>query len=174
MVFCLLNFCFSCLAPRFSPALATKTDVLTCFTTFLLGAPSARVRSISLRVKGKLALLVGQADRSTLRVCASSATLTEPSARVRSLSLRVKGKLALLVGQADRSTLRVCASSPVATEPSARVRFRPLFPNKKAPERELFYLERVKGIEPSYSAWEAAALPLSYTREVCFIVQSRR
>jgi hypothetical protein len=27
-------------------------------------------------------------------------------------------------------------------------------------------LERVKGIEPSYSAWEAAALPLSYTRAV--------
>ena len=26
-------------------------------------------------------------------------------------------------------------------------------------------LERVKGIEPSYSAWEAAALPLSYTRK---------
>jgi hypothetical protein len=26
------------------------------------------------------------------------------------------------------------------------------------------WLERVKGIEPSYSAWEAAALPLSYTR----------
>tara|TARA_A100001391_G_scaffold83275_1_gene54474 strand:- start:17539 stop:17691 length:153 start_codon:yes stop_codon:yes gene_type:complete len=25
-------------------------------------------------------------------------------------------------------------------------------------------LERVKGIEPSSSAWEAAALPLSYTR----------
>jgi hypothetical protein len=25
-------------------------------------------------------------------------------------------------------------------------------------------MERVKGIEPSYSAWEAAALPLSYTR----------
>ena len=25
-------------------------------------------------------------------------------------------------------------------------------------------VERVKGIEPSYSAWEAAALPLSYTR----------
>jgi hypothetical protein len=28
------------------------------------------------------------------------------------------------------------------------------------------YLERVKGIEPSYSAWEAAALPLSYTRVI--------
>ena len=27
-------------------------------------------------------------------------------------------------------------------------------------------MERVKGIEPSYSAWEAAALPLSYTRSV--------
>src|SRR5262249_32132100 len=27
-------------------------------------------------------------------------------------------------------------------------------------------LERVKGIEPSYSAWKAAALPLSYTRAV--------
>src|SRR5205085_1706721 len=25
-------------------------------------------------------------------------------------------------------------------------------------------MERVKGIEPSYSAWKAAALPLSYTR----------
>jgi hypothetical protein len=24
--------------------------------------------------------------------------------------------------------------------------------------------KRVKGIEPSYSAWKAAALPLSYTR----------
>jgi hypothetical protein len=28
----------------------------------------------------------------------------------------------------------------------------------------LWELERVKGIEPSYSAWKAAALPLSYTR----------
>jgi hypothetical protein len=35
-------------------------------------------------------------------------------------------------------------------------------------ERQEIYrirgLERVKGIEPSYSAWKAAALPLSYTR----------
>ena len=30
-------------------------------------------------------------------------------------------------------------------------------------------LERVKGIEPSSSAWEAAALPLSYTRTACEI-----
>jgi hypothetical protein len=31
--------------------------------------------------------------------------------------------------------------------------------------RQYVRLERVKGIEPSYSAWKAAALPLSYTRE---------
>jgi hypothetical protein len=28
-------------------------------------------------------------------------------------------------------------------------------------------VERVKGIEPSYDAWEAPALPLSYTRVSC-------
>jgi hypothetical protein len=33
-------------------------------------------------------------------------------------------------------------------------------------------MERVKGIEPSYSAWEAAALPLSYTRVGCPFSQS--
>lgn len=27
-------------------------------------------------------------------------------------------------------------------------------------------MERVKGIEPSYAAWEAAVLPLNYTRFV--------
>ena len=26
------------------------------------------------------------------------------------------------------------------------------------------WMERVKGIEPSYAAWEAAVLPLNYTR----------
>jgi hypothetical protein len=31
-------------------------------------------------------------------------------------------------------------------------------------KKYLQILERVKGIEPSYSAWKAAALPLSYTR----------
>jgi hypothetical protein len=29
-------------------------------------------------------------------------------------------------------------------------------------------LERVKGIEPSYEAWEAAVLPLNYTRGLLF------
>ena len=33
-------------------------------------------------------------------------------------------------------------------------------------------MERVKGIEPSYEAWEAAVLPLNYTR-VCQIIKAR-
>ena len=32
------------------------------------------------------------------------------------------------------------------------------------PEQKRKDLERVKGIEPSYEAWEAAVLPLNYTR----------
>ena len=35
-----------------------------------------------------------------------------------------------------------------------------------ATSQRLKWLERVKGIEPSYSAWKAAALPLSYTRSL--------
>ena len=31
---------------------------------------------------------------------------------------------------------------------------------------EAKHLERVKGIEPSYEAWEAAVLPLNYTRDL--------
>jgi hypothetical protein len=34
-------------------------------------------------------------------------------------------------------------------------------------------MERVKGIEPSYSAWKAAALPLSYTRTPFFYANPR-
>jgi hypothetical protein len=34
-------------------------------------------------------------------------------------------------------------------------------------------MERVKGIEPSYSAWKAAALPLSYTRDFNTLVRFR-
>ena len=30
--------------------------------------------------------------------------------------------------------------------------------------------ERVKGIEPSYAAWEAAVLPLNYTRKAIVII----
>ena len=40
--------------------------------------------------------------------------------------------------------------------------------NRKGSRKRLKRLERVKGIEPSYSAWKAAALPLSYTRMSAF------
>jgi hypothetical protein len=35
---------------------------------------------------------------------------------------------------------------------------------KGLPEAALFNMERMEGIEPSYAAWEAAVLPLNYTR----------
>src|SRR5579871_3456951 len=34
-------------------------------------------------------------------------------------------------------------------------------------------LERAKGIEPSYAAWEAAVLPLNYAREISDLARSR-
>ena len=37
------------------------------------------------------------------------------------------------------------------------------YKKSKSPKRG-FFLERVNGIEPSYAAWEAAVLPLNYTR----------
>ncbi len=46
------------------------------------------------------------------------------------------------------------------------------FANKKRPNRGAFFLlERVKGIEPSYRAWEASVLPLNYTRMNAFILR---
>ena len=36
----------------------------------------------------------------------------------------------------------------------------------------ILLLERVKGIEPSSSAWKAVALPLSYTREIKNLARS--
>lgn len=35
---------------------------------------------------------------------------------------------------------------------------------KKAPRRSPGLVERLTGIEPAYQAWEACALPLSYSR----------
>jgi hypothetical protein len=38
---------------------------------------------------------------------------------------------------------------------------------KSAVDRSTFAgLERAKGIEPSYAAWEAAVLPLNYARKI--------
>jgi hypothetical protein len=35
-------------------------------------------------------------------------------------------------------------------------------------------MERAKGIEPSYAAWEAAVLPLNYAREISGLAHVRR
>jgi hypothetical protein len=35
-------------------------------------------------------------------------------------------------------------------------------------------LERAKGIEPSYAAWEAAVLPLNYARKINDLARTRQ
>jgi hypothetical protein len=45
-----------------------------------------------------------------------------------------------------------------------RMDFNPNPQRQKGLEGARLRLERVKGIEPSYAAWEAAVLPLNYTR----------
>jgi hypothetical protein len=54
--------------------------------------------------------------------------------------------------------LRSSVTRRVTREPKHKASLR------KIHSKPLKSLERVKGIEPSYSAWKAAALPLSYTR----------
>ena len=51
----------------------------------------------------------------------------------------------------EQAVRGACASESVVQLTESQVKFTEM-------------LERVKGIEPSYSAWKAAALPLSYTR----------
>ncbi len=34
----------------------------------------------------------------------------------------------------------------------------------------LYHMERMKGIEPSYQAWEARILPLNYTRKYLYSI----
>jgi hypothetical protein len=82
-----------------------------------------------------------------------------PGTRVagRTSARRPHGSLACNVGRGGRRSRRTC--SPSREEPSAGVSSE--FRSRLWP---WILLERVKGIEPSYSAWKAAALPLSYTR----------
>ncbi len=108
------------------------------------------------------------------RLCASLLTQPNPFTRVQFPDSffyeRVNGKLALLAGQAGRSSkgsARRCLRNRTLL-----LGFNSLIHSfhKKMPVKGHFFMERVKGIEPSYSAWEAAALPLSYTRNF-FIFQ---
>ncbi len=70
---------------------------------------------------------------------------------------------------------RYHAASPAFIRPrrrQARVRFLRSFPKKHPPAApEGVFLERVMGIEPTWPAWEAGALPLSYTRAKSIITQ---
>ena len=59
--------------------------------------------------------------------------------------------------------VRAAVGEP-SDRPSGCKRLRPI-------DRGRGRLERVKGIEPSYSAWKAAALPLSYTRTALLLTQ---
>ena len=59
----------------------------------------------------------------------------------------------------SRAQTSMRAELPSGKLPTTRVRRR-----ISRLSRSMTLLERVKGIEPSYSAWEADVLPLNYTR----------
>ena len=80
-------------------------------------------------------------SRPSVRVCRSSS-----ARRLRALLRRRRGA-------------QVAQQAMVLHCEGGRLCWRPLFLVALVEK-----LERVKGIEPSYSAWKAAALPLSYTR----------
>src|SRR5215211_5022956 len=69
-------------------------------------------------------------------------------------------KIAILGSGEFRHSDRHCVAPFVAEREEKEPVYQRLLRNK----RNWLVLERVKGIEPSYSAWKAAALPLSYTR----------
>ena len=63
-----------------------------------------------------------------------------------------------------RSALKMSHRDIFLTRRPSRVRS-PSLKRKSTPQGVLPHLERAKGIEPSYSAWEADVLPLNYARE---------
>ena len=83
---------------------------------------------------------------------------------------RVKGMFA--VAHRSGRSLGLCPARRSARFVPHRTLFSGPLPSplvQKKPPKAVFFLERVKGIEPSYSAWEAAALPLSYTRNLFYL-----
>src|SRR5690606_29230830 len=73
--------------------------------------------------------------------------------------------MAAMPGQRER--LRARAQWPSARSPAWGRRF--------ARKWSDWGVERVKGIEPSYAAWEAAVLPLNYTRiEEVILAQTKQ
>ena len=71
----------------------------------------------------------------------------------------------LMSSRGIRQRIKRHAEQAIGKRASERVK-QPTCRNEIRPRaKSLKRLERVKGIEPSYSAWKAAALPLSYTRD---------
>src|SRR5450759_20250 len=64
----------------------------------------------------------------------------------------------------DRERVAIRMDMCVALFVAEREQKQPLYQRLLGHKHKCLVLERVKGIEPSYSAWKAAALPLSYTR----------
>ena len=65
--------------------------------------------------------------------------------------------------------MKTVLADKLSDKPTARQNGgRPFCPN--ADSRLSQNLERAKGIEPSYAAWEAAVLPLNYARNVNSLV----
>ena len=69
-------------------------------------------------------------------------------------------EIAILGSGEFRHSDRHCVAPFVAEREQKELTYQRLLRHK----HKSLVLERVKGIEPSYSAWKAAALPLSYTR----------
>src|SRR6266481_10041037 len=80
---------------------------------------------------------------------------------------RQAGKNATPLNEWPRPVRTSLCAERINVEPKTRSRFSIHFDNVQSrsdPLNQLISLERVKGIEPSSEAWEAPALPLSYTR----------
>jgi hypothetical protein len=79
-------------------------------------------------------------------------------------SLTVEGRMSTLFGRGDgraRSPIRRRGDSNAAAEVRLSIR---IFRSGSWSEMPSSEMERVKGIEPLYAAWEAAVLPVNYTR----------
>ena len=102
--------------------------------------------------------------------------MTKRTRRNHTQAFKAKVALAAIEGREDAGRVGAAVRRPPIKSRKGRVRltneawisnFAARFGIRRidpAAAKTLKWLERVKGIEPSYSAWKAAALPLSYTR----------
>jgi hypothetical protein len=74
-------------------------------------------------------------------------------------------------GGNQRPEARVCRDVPACTAARSSEGATRYFPEAASlfPDDRSQGLERAKGIEPSYAAWEAAVLPLNYARKINYL-----